>query len=73
MSNCDNAACAICGAPSTHFCNGCGKCLCDSMACITRGAASAVAANPVKAIANAPAAASHALGTLVEHFNPFKP
>jgi len=65
--------CEFCGGQATHFCTACGKWLCDKARCITQGAASAVKTNPVKAVVNAPAAAAHALGVLVDHFNPFKP
>lgn len=48
--------CEICGQPATHHCSGCGKNLCDSMKCAALAAAGAVKSNPIRAIANAPAA-----------------
>jgi hypothetical protein len=68
--------CEICGAPATHFCNACGKNLCDKMSCATAAAAGAVRADPIKAIKNAPDAIAHAgdvLGKMLsDRMNPFK-
>ncbi len=61
-----------CGLEATHFCNGCGKWLCDSMKCNTLAAAKAVATNPVQAIKSAPAAVEHALDVIANKLNPFR-
>ena len=64
--------CEICGAPATHLCTGCGKYLCDSIACAAKGAASAIRSNPVQAVKSAPAAVAHAIGVLADGLG-FKP
>lgn len=61
-----------CGKPATHFCTACGKHLCDSMQCMTRAAASAIATNPVQAVKSAPAAVAHAVDVLADKLNPFR-
>lgn len=64
--------CEICGRAATHFCTGCGKHLCDSMACMTRAAAGAIVTNPVQAVKSAPAAVAHAADVLADKLNPFR-
>ena len=31
--------CGYCGRDSTHFCDGCGKYICDRVVCVAKGAA----------------------------------
>lgn len=70
--NSGNVNCQMCGKPATHFCNACGKHLCDSMQCMTRAAAGAIVNNPVEAVKQAPAAVAHAVDVLANKLNPFR-
>ena len=59
---CDGASCFYCGGDSTHFCSGCGNCVCNSPICnglatiaaAKRGAAGVVSA--VRRVVNSPSA-----------------
>lgn len=32
-ARCVGRPCEWCGAPATHYCNGCGKCICNATDC----------------------------------------
>lgn len=47
--NCQGQRCAWCGAPATHYCSGCGKCICGSASCRAKSVASMLGFKPTPA------------------------
>lgn len=37
--DCTGKRCEWCGAAATHYCDGCGKCICDRKACRAKSVA----------------------------------